>query len=68
MIGTPEQDNLVRALRWAVVTTLRADGSPANSVVFYAVDGDALIFSTTVAPPESKNPPEGSADSSHRAR
>lgn len=48
MIGTPEQDNLVRALRWAVVTTLRADGSPANSVVFYAVDGDALVFSTTV--------------------
>jgi PPOX class probable F420-dependent enzyme len=47
MIGTPEQDALIRQWRWAVVTTLRADGSPANSVVFYAVDGDTLIFSTT---------------------
>ncbi len=47
MIGTPEQDALLRQWRWAVVTTLRADGSPASSVVFYAVDGDTLIFSTT---------------------
>lgn len=47
MIGTPEQDALVRELRWAVVTTLRKDGSPSNSVIFYAVDGDELIFSTT---------------------
>ncbi|MCL6643930.1 MAG: PPOX class F420-dependent oxidoreductase [Dehalococcoidia bacterium] len=47
MIGTPEQDALLRQLRWAVVTTLRADGSPASSVVFYAVDGDTIIFSTT---------------------
>jgi len=47
MIGTPEQDALLRQLRWAVVTTLRADGSPSSSVVFYAVDGDTIIFSTT---------------------
>ncbi len=47
MIGTPDQDALLRQWRWAVVTTLRADGSPASSVVFYAVDGDTLIFSTT---------------------
>lgn len=47
MIGTPEQDALVRELRWAVVTTLRKDGSPSNSVIFYALDGDELIFSTT---------------------
>lgn len=47
MIGTPEQDALLRQWRWAVVTTLRADGSPSSSVVFYAVDGDTIIFSTT---------------------
>lgn len=47
MIGNAEQDALVRELRWAVVTTLRKDGSPSNSVIFYAVDGDEIIFSTT---------------------
>jgi PPOX class probable F420-dependent enzyme len=47
VIGTPEQDTLLRQWRWAVVTTLRRDGSPSNSVIFYAIDGDTLIFSTT---------------------
>ncbi len=47
MIGNADQDALVRELRWAVVTTLRKDGTPSNSVIFYAVDGDEIIFSTT---------------------
>lgn len=47
MIGKPDQDAFVRSMKWAVVTSLRRDGSPTNSVVFYAVDGDDLIFSTT---------------------
>lgn len=47
MIGTPAQDAFIRSQRWAVVTTLRPDGSASNSVVFYAIDGDELIFSTT---------------------
>ncbi|MFQ5382489.1 MAG: PPOX class F420-dependent oxidoreductase, partial [Dehalococcoidia bacterium] len=47
MIGTPEQDVFVNEMKWAVVTTLRADGSPSNSVIFYARDGDTLVFSTT---------------------
>ncbi len=47
MIGTPEQDAFIRSQKWAVVTSLRADGSPANSVVFFALDGDDLLFSTT---------------------
>ncbi|MEP6870291.1 MAG: PPOX class F420-dependent oxidoreductase [Anaerolineaceae bacterium] len=47
MIGTPEQDAFVTENRWAVVTSLRADGSPTNSVIFYAREGDELIFSTT---------------------
>ena len=47
MIGKPEHDAFVRAMKWCVVTSLRKDGSPTNSVVFYALDGDDIIFSTT---------------------
>jgi PPOX class probable F420-dependent enzyme len=47
MIGTPEQDAFINEQRWAVVTTLRRDGSPTNSVVFFAREGDEIFFSTT---------------------
>ena len=47
MIGTADQDAFIRSQKWAVVTSLRKDGSPANSVVFFAVDGDEILFSTT---------------------
>jgi PPOX class probable F420-dependent enzyme len=49
MIGTPEQDAFINRNRWAVVTSLRKDGTPANSVIFYAREGDELIFSTTLS-------------------
>lgn len=47
MIGTPEQNAFIDANKWAVITTLRKDGSPSTSVIFYARDGDTLVFSTT---------------------
>lgn len=47
MIGTPQQDAFISKNRWAVATTLRKDGTPSSSVVFFARDGDELIFSTT---------------------
>ncbi len=47
MIGTPDQDAFINRNKWAVVTTLRKDGSPTSSVIFYARDGDTLLFSTT---------------------
>ena len=47
MIGKPEQDAFVRSMKWASVTTLRKDGSPTTSVVFYALHGDDVLFSTT---------------------
>ncbi len=47
MLGTPEQDAFINSQKWATVTTLRADGSPTNSVIFYAREGDTLFFSTT---------------------
>lgn len=46
MIGTQEQDDFINRTRWAVATTLRADGSPASSLVSFARDGDDLIFSS----------------------
>jgi PPOX class probable F420-dependent enzyme len=49
MIGTPEQDAFINRNRWAVVTSLRKDGSPTNSVIFYTREGDDLIFSTTLS-------------------
>lgn len=47
MIGTPDQDAFINRNKWGVITTLRSDGSPTSSVIFYARDGDELIFSTT---------------------
>ncbi|MCE7927643.1 MAG: TIGR03618 family F420-dependent PPOX class oxidoreductase [Dehalococcoidia bacterium] len=47
MIGTPEQDAFIDRNKWAVATTLRRDGSPTSSVVFFARDGEDLVFSTT---------------------
>ena len=49
MIGTAEQDDFINRNRWAVVTSLREDGSPTNSVIFYAREGNELIFSTTLS-------------------
>lgn len=47
MIGNEDQDAFVSANKWAVVTTLRSDGSPTSSVIFYAREGDEILFSTT---------------------
>ena len=47
MIGTPEQDSFINRQKWAVATTLRVDGSATSSVVFFAREGDELLFSTT---------------------
>ena len=47
MLGTPDQDKFITSQKWGVVTTLRRDGSPTNSVIFYARVGDEILFSTT---------------------
>lgn len=47
MIGNEAQDAFINKNKWGVVTTLRRDGSPTSSVIFYARDGDDLLFSTT---------------------
>jgi PPOX class probable F420-dependent enzyme len=47
MIGTAQQDAFINKNKWGVVTTLRRDGTPSSSVIFFARDGDELVFSTT---------------------
>ncbi|PZC49563.1 MAG: General stress protein 26 [Chloroflexi bacterium] len=47
MIGTTEQDEFIRDHLFAVVTTLRKNGSPSSSGVFVVIDGDDITFSTT---------------------
>lgn len=47
MIANDEAaDRFVSEHRWAVLTSLRADGQPVSSVVAYARDGDTLLIST----------------------
>ncbi len=47
MIGDNTQwDEFLSQHRWAVLTTLRANGQPNSSVVAYARDGDNLVIST----------------------
>ncbi|MCL4241582.1 MAG: PPOX class F420-dependent oxidoreductase [Dehalococcoidia bacterium] len=47
MIGNAEQDAFIRSMKWCTVTTLRQDGSPSTSVLFFGLDGDELLLSTT---------------------
>lgn len=46
MLGNAEQDAFITAHRWAVITTLRQDGTASSSVVAYAREGDTLVIST----------------------
>ena len=47
MIGnSATEDDFITRHRCAVLTTLRSNGEPVNSVVAYARDGDTLIVST----------------------
>lgn len=47
MIGDAEHDAFVRSMKWCTVTTLRKDGSPTTSVLFFGLDGDEILLSTT---------------------
>jgi len=47
MIGNAEQDAFIRSMKWCTVTTLRKDGSPSTSVLFFGIDGDEILLSTT---------------------
>ncbi|WP_028924590.1 PPOX class F420-dependent oxidoreductase [Pseudonocardia acaciae] len=46
---------LVDGTNFATIATLNADGSPHNSVVWVARDGDAVLFTTTKARRKARN-------------
>jgi PPOX class probable F420-dependent enzyme len=46
MIGSDLQDAFISAHLWAVLTTLRKDGTPSSSMIAYARQGDELVVST----------------------
>lgn len=43
MLGAADLDGFIRRRQWAVMTTLRRDGTPASSIVGYAMDGDEVL-------------------------
>ena len=43
---TPAQAELFKEANYAVLTTLRADGSPHNTVIWLELDGDGISFNT----------------------
>ena len=45
---TPEQARLLLDPNFAVVTTLRRDGSPHSTVVWIDWDGESAVFNTTM--------------------
>lgn len=48
MFGTEDQDEFVERCVIAILTTLRAHGSPASSMVSFARRADRLFFTTTL--------------------
>ena len=44
-VFTPEQEKFLRAQKWAVLGTGRADGSPQLSMIGYVWDGKAILVS-----------------------
>ena len=46
MLGNEQLDQFINDHRWAVLTTIRANGEPSSSVVAYAREGDTLVVST----------------------
>lgn len=47
MVFTPEEEAFIREHRLAVVSTVRKDGGPQATPVYYVYDGDKLYISVT---------------------
>lgn len=45
---TPVQAELFKEANYAVLTTLRADGSPHNTPIWVDLEGDRVVFNTAV--------------------
>lgn len=54
MALTDEQREFLRANRFCVVSYARKNGPPAVTPVYYAMDGDDILFSTTATRTKAK--------------
>ncbi len=53
---TPEIREFLTGAKWpGVLSTLRPDGSPITSSVWFALDGDVILISTPAARPKARN-------------
>ena len=53
---TPEIREFLAAARWpGVLSTLKPDGAPRTSAVWFALEGDAIIISTPSSRPKARN-------------
>jgi len=55
MIFTPDEDSFVREHRLAVLSTIRKDGSPQATPVYYVFDGENLFISVTATRKKTLN-------------
>ena len=53
---TPEVRAFLAEAKWpGILSTLRPDGSPITSSVWFALEGDAILISTPAARPKARN-------------
>lgn len=53
---TPEIREFLACARWpGVLSTLKPDGAPRTSAVWFALEGDAIIISTPASRPKARN-------------
>ena len=55
MVFTPDEDSFLREHRLAVVSTVRRDGGPQATPVYYVYDGDKLFISVTATRKKTLN-------------
>ncbi len=55
MVFTPDEDSFLREHRLAVVSTVRKDGGPQATPVYYLYDGDKLFISVTATRKKTLN-------------
>ena len=53
---TPEVREFLAEAKWpGILSTLRPDGSPITSSVWFALEGDVILISTPAARPKARN-------------
>jgi PPOX class probable F420-dependent enzyme len=55
MVFTPDENSFIREHRLAVVSTVKKDGGPQATPVYYVYDGEKLFISVTAARKKTVN-------------